>query len=65
MKIDKAKFELELARQCKGVRDLASQGFSTATILGARQGREMRIKTIGRLAKALGVPVEELIAKEG
>lgn len=60
MRVNISKFELILAQQCKTVSSLRP-GFSPVTLAGIRKGREMSPRTIGRLAKALGVPVEALI----
>jgi len=60
MKVDRMKFQLVLAQQCKCARDLRPE-ISASTVYRIKQGRELGTKTVGRLAKALGVPVEFLL----
>lgn len=60
MKVDRMKFQLALAQQCKSARDLRPE-ISASTAYRVKQGRELGTKTVGRLAKALGVSVEYLI----
>jgi DNA-binding Xre family transcriptional regulator len=66
MKIDRRKLDLALARSCKSLVDLRGE-FSSATLTKLRNNSDYEVapKTIGRLARALGVPPEELIVSEG
>ena len=63
MKIDVKKLDLALARQCKSTIDLHN-GTSPQTLKRIRRGEEVKPKTVGRIARALGVDVEEIIEKE-
>lgn len=60
MKIDKKKYEVIRARKCLSAKDLESEGIPRATIHAALQ-KNVRPETIGRIAKALGVDVTEII----
>lgn len=63
MKVDKKKVQLLLAKQCKTMCELSVEaGFSRQWLyLLFSQKRNMMPKTVGRLAAALGVDVEEII----
>lgn len=60
MKIDPKKLELCLARACKSRSDLRD-GTSPQTLLRIHNGKEVSTKTAGRIARALGVDVTELL----
>jgi DNA-binding Xre family transcriptional regulator len=60
LKIDSRKLEIRLAEQCKTATDLR-ESLSPATITRIRQGRDVGTKTVGKLARALGVEVTELL----
>lgn len=60
MKLDKEKYLLARARACKGQKDLVAAGISKGTLCRALR-EEMRPETIGKIAKALGVDVTEII----
>lgn len=65
MKIDKQKYELARARACMGQKDIVSAGIPKATLYGVISGNaEARPETIGKIAKALGVDVTEIIETE-
>lgn len=65
MKIDKQKYELARARACMGQKDIVSAGIPKGTLRGIINGRaEARPETIGKIAKALGVDVTEIIETE-
>lgn len=59
MKVDQKKLDLILAKQGKSLTDLR-ESFSPGTLTRMRNNG-VRTKTINRLAKALGVEVEDLI----
>lgn len=59
MKVDKERFEVELARRCLSSRHL--KGVSSQTIAKIRCGGELRSATLGRVARALGVDVTEIM----
>ena len=62
MKIDNQKFEIAMAKACLTSSDLSKiSGVSAFTISRIQTNNEMLPSTIGKIAKALEVPVEELI----
>ena len=61
MKINQNSLELKMARACMNLSDLRKKGFSPRTIARASKGEELTTKTVGRIARALGVDVEELL----
>ena len=60
MRIDPKKMELYLARACMSETDLRN-GTSPQTLLRIRRGMEVKPKTVGRIARALGVDVTDII----
>ena len=60
MRIDPKKMELYLARACMSETDLRN-GTSPQTLLRIRRGMEVKPKTVGRSARALGLDVTDLI----
>lgn len=60
MKIDPKKMELYLARACMSETDLRN-GTSPQTLLRIRRGMEVKPKTAGKIALALGVDVIDII----
>jgi hypothetical protein len=63
MRIDKQKLDMVLAEQCKSATDLRDC-FSPATITRIRRGYEVGTKTAGKLARALDVPLLNLVMSE-
>ncbi|MBQ8814103.1 MAG: helix-turn-helix domain-containing protein [Lachnospiraceae bacterium] len=65
MKLNRKKLELAMARACMNTEDLqkATQ-IPRPTITGAITGRGIRTATAGRIAKALGVDVTEILEDE-
>ncbi len=63
MKISRERIELILARECKTVASLR-MGTSPQTLAKIRHGGNMRPSTVGKIAKALGVDVAEIIESE-
>ena len=62
VKIDKKKMELAMANACMGIRELQeATGMPRPTINNAISERGCLPITIGRIARALGVRVEEII----
>lgn len=61
MKLDREKFELAKARTCKGTKDLVEAGVVRGALCNAMAGRSVRPETLGRIAKALGVDVTEIM----
>lgn len=60
MKIDTAKLNIQLARQCKSLSDLRD-GASPQTLRRIRRGDTVTPRTAGRIAKALGVDVADIL----
>lgn len=62
MKVNRKNLELAMARACMNTEDLTiASELPRPTINNAITGRGLRPKTVGKLARALNVPVEELI----
>ena len=60
MKIDKNRLNVVLARKCMSLRDLRSF-LSPCTLSRINAGKDVRTKTVGAVAKALGVDVTEIM----
>lgn len=60
MKIDRAKYELAKARACMGQKEIVNAGVPKGTLCRALSS-EVRPETAGKIAKALGVDVTEII----
>lgn len=63
MRISKNKLDLALARACMNPRQLR-ESISPQTILRAKEGRDLMPATVGKIARALGVDVAEIIETE-
>ena len=63
MRLDKEKYMLARARACMGQKELEAAGIPKGTLCRASNG-EISPKTAGRIAKALGVDVTEIIETE-
>lgn len=61
MKLNRNKFELARAKTCKGLKELEAAGVPRGTLCTAVSGKNMKPETIGRIARALGVDVTEII----
>lgn len=64
MKICKLNLILCLANLCMNPADLRRKGISPQSITRALNDGNLTPKTVGRIAMALGVPVEAIVAKE-
>ena len=64
MKLDRKKYELARARACMGQKDLEAAGIPKGTLCHAIGGGGIRPETVGKIAKALGVDVTEIIETE-
>ena len=65
MKANINKLRLAMARACMNPQDLAKAAeMPPQTVNGVLRGRSARLATIGRIAKALGVDVIEIIKEE-
>ena len=60
MRINEAKYNLAMARACKETKDLVKQGVSRTTLaqIGAKN---LKPSTVGRIARALGCDVTDII----
>ena len=63
MKIDCKKLELLLARECKSLSDLRD-GTSPQTLRRIRRGEDVKPKTAGRIARALGCDPADILEGE-
>ena len=61
MKLNKTRLDLALARACKSARDLRQEGIPPSTLTRATRGEELTAKSAGRIARALGVDVAEIM----
>lgn len=62
-KIDNKKLFIVCARLCIGTSELTKIArLSTVTFQRICEGKPLRAKTVGKIAKALGVTPEELVA---
>ena len=65
MLVDRKKLELAMARACMNSADLpAAAGLPRPTVQNAIVGKSVRPATAGRIARALGVDVTEILTKE-
>ena len=60
MRINKEKYEIAKARACMGQKELVKAGIPKGTLCQILRV-EVRPQTAGRIAKALGVDVTEII----
>lgn len=63
MRIDRKKYMLARARACMGQKDLEAAGIPKGTLCTALRGN-VKPETAGKIAKALGVDVTEIIETE-
>lgn len=61
MKLDRQKYDLAKARACKGQKELMAEGIPKGTLCRAAGGYSLKPETAGKIAKALGVDVTEII----
>ncbi len=64
MKLNREKYELARARSCKGMKDLVAAGIPKGTLCRLIGGGDARPETIGKIARALGVDVTEILEDE-
>lgn len=65
MKVNRNKLQLAMARACMNTIDLSVKAeMPVQTINGVLRGRSIRPATLGRIAKALGVDVTDILEKE-
>ena len=68
MKIDRKKLETNLANKCINISELSSKAdVSMTTLQRVQSGYEVKPRTVGLIARALGVSVDAIIedGKEG
>lgn len=63
MKLDRKKYMIARARACMGQKDLVAAGIPKGTLCAALRGN-IKPETAGKIAKALGVDVTEIIITE-
>lgn len=63
MKISKERLDLAKARACMGTKDLVAAGIPKGTICRVTR-EDVRPETAGRIAKALGVDVSEILEEQ-
>lgn len=65
MKLNVTRYKILLAERCLTVKELAKQsGVTTMTLNKLKNGKCALPSTIGKIARALNVPVSELIKEE-
>lgn len=64
VKMNKEKFNIARAKTCKGLKELEAAGIPRGTLCTAMSGKNMKPETIGRIARALGVDVTEILEIE-
>lgn len=64
MKIDRKKFDIARARACMGAKDFEEAGIPKGTLCRAMSGGSLKPETLGKIAKALGVDVIEIMDSE-
>ena len=61
MKLNREKFDIARARRCISQADFEAAGVPKGTLCRAMGGSGCKPETIGKIAKALGVDVTEII----
>lgn len=65
MKADKKKLKLAMARACMNSKNLPEAArIPTSTVANVIMGKNVRPATLGRVAKALGIDVAEILDQE-
>lgn len=64
MHINRVKFDIARARACMGAADFEKARIPRGTLCRAMSGKGLKPETVGRIAKALGVDVTEIIVME-
>lgn len=65
MKISKSKLTLALSRKCWNQRDLRDNAVVSAqTTVSINKGKDVMPATVGKIARALGVDVTDIIEQE-
>lgn len=61
MKLNREKFMLARARACIGQKELVAAGIPKGTLCRVMRGDNVKPETMGRIARALGVDVTDII----
>lgn len=61
MRLDRKKFDIARARACMNQTDFEQAGIPKGTLCRAMGDNNVKPETIGKIAKALGVDVTEII----
>lgn len=62
MRVNRKKLEIAMANACMNTKDIQTvSGIPRATLNNVISGRNVRTGTMGKVAKALGVDVTEII----
>lgn len=61
MKINRKKFDIARARACIGNSVFENAGIPKGTLCRAMNGKGLKPETVGRIAKAMGVDVTDII----
>lgn len=61
MKVSKAKISLIRARKCMSTEDLRKAGLTQGNLNSIWNNRNMKPETVGKIARALGVDVTEIL----
>ncbi len=64
MRVSKKKIEIEMSRRCKSVGDIVAAGIPKTTFDRVRYAESAKPETVGRIAKAIGCDVTEILADE-
>ena len=64
MRINREKYMLARARACMGQKELVEAGVPKGTLCRIVGGADAKPETIGKIAKALGVDVTEILEDE-
>lgn len=65
VRLERKKVALSMARACMDIKDLAvAANMPRPTLCGVLAGRGARLSTIGKIAKALGVDVADIVDDE-
>lgn len=65
MKLNKRNLDLIRARKCMQIKEVATVAGVAAVTIQNGYKRDIAPECVGKIARALGVDVEEIICKEG
>lgn len=64
MRVNRQKYMIARARACMGQKELVEAGISKSTLCHIIGGGESKPETIGKIARALGVDILDIIETE-